>query len=83
MRIVITGGTGLIGSHLRRGLGDHEWVLLTRDPARAPAGVEAVAWQPLDGPPPPQALAWGGCRDPPGGRADCSRPLECGTPGAY
>ena len=56
MRIVVTGGTGLIGSHLRRGLGDHEWVLLTRDPARAPAGVEAVAWQPLDGPPPPQAL---------------------------
>ena len=36
MRIVVTGGTGLIGSHLRRGLGDHEWVLLTPRPGARP-----------------------------------------------
>lgn len=61
MRIVLTGGTGLIGTHLVRGLGaagaGHELVLLTRDPGRAPAGVEAVAWRPLEGPPPAAAVS--------------------------
>lgn len=60
MRIVLTGGTGLIGAHLVRDLGAggaaHELVVLTRDPDRAPAGVRAVAWQPLEGPPPAAAL---------------------------
>ncbi len=59
MRIVLTGGTGLIGAHLVRSLGSqgHELTLLTRDPARAPSGVQAVAWQPLEGPPPAAALS--------------------------
>lgn len=60
MRIVLTGGTGLIGTHLVRELGAggaaHELVVLTRDPGRAPAGVRAFAWQPLQGPPPAEAL---------------------------
>ena len=59
MRIVLTGGTGLIGAHLVRSLGSqgHELRLLTRDPARAPSGVQAVAWQPLEGPAPAAALS--------------------------
>lgn len=49
MRVVITGGTGLIGTALARELaeGGHEVVVLTRDPARAtglPAGVTAARW---------------------------------------
>lgn len=49
MRVLITGGTGLIGSHLARSLaGDgHEVVVLTRDPERAgalPPGVKAERW---------------------------------------
>ncbi len=49
MRVLITGGTGLIGSHLRRELaaGGHEVVVLTRDPSAAgalPPGVRAVGW---------------------------------------
>ena len=58
MRIVLTGGTGLIGAHLVRSLGaqGHQLTLLTRDPARAPAGVQAVAWQPLEEAAPAQAL---------------------------
>ena len=58
MRIVLTGGTGLIGTHLVRSLGaqGHQLTLLTRDPARAPAGVQAVAWQPLPEAAPAPAL---------------------------
>jgi uncharacterized protein (TIGR01777 family) len=49
MRVVITGGTGLIGAALARELGaaGHDVVLLTRDPARAgglPGGVVAAGW---------------------------------------
>jgi len=49
MRIVITGGTGLIGSALARALGGagHEVVILTRDPARSgplPPGTRAAQW---------------------------------------
>jgi uncharacterized protein (TIGR01777 family) len=49
MRIVITGGSGLIGSALARELGSagHEVVVLTRDPSRAgalPPGTRAVQW---------------------------------------
>jgi len=49
MRVVITGGSGLIGSEVARELGGagHEVVVLTRDPAKAgtlPANVRAVQW---------------------------------------
>ena len=49
MRIVITGGTGLIGNALAREMGSacHEVVVLTRDPARSgtlPPGTRAVRW---------------------------------------
>src|SRR6185295_10369130 len=49
MRVVITGGTGLIGSALARDLGaaGHDAVILTRDAARTgplPPGVRAVQW---------------------------------------
>ena len=58
MNIVLTGGTGLIGTHLIQSLGSqgHQFTLLTRDPARAPSGVQAVAWQPLEDVAPAQAL---------------------------
>jgi len=49
MRIVITGGSGLIGSAVAREMGEagHEVVVLTRDPARVkslPANTRAVRW---------------------------------------
>jgi uncharacterized protein len=49
MRIVITGGSGLIGSALARTMGSagHEIVVLTRDPSRVgalPPGTRAVQW---------------------------------------
>ncbi|HEY4596230.1 MAG TPA: NAD-dependent epimerase/dehydratase family protein, partial [Thermoanaerobaculia bacterium] len=49
MRIVITGGTGLIGSAVAREMGSagHEVVVLTRDPSRAgplPPDTRAVQW---------------------------------------
>jgi uncharacterized protein (TIGR01777 family) len=49
MRILITGGSGLIGSALARELGSagHEVVVLTRDPSRVaplPPGTRAVQW---------------------------------------
>jgi uncharacterized protein (TIGR01777 family) len=49
MRIVITGGSGLIGIALARELGSagHEVVALTRDPSRVgplPPGTRAVQW---------------------------------------
>lgn len=48
MNILLSGGTGMIGSHLTRSLladGHRVWVL-SRDPARArlPEGAAAVAW---------------------------------------
>ena len=60
MKIVISGGTGLIGSHLSSALRsagpDYEPVVLTRDPQRVAEGVAAVGWQPASGPPPRAAL---------------------------
>lgn len=49
MRVVITGGTGVIGSALARELGEagHEVVILTRNTAKAgplPANTRAVEW---------------------------------------
>lgn len=49
MRIVITGGTGLIGSAVAREMGSagHEVVVLTRDPSRTgplPPNTRAVQW---------------------------------------
>ncbi|MEA2195827.1 MAG: uncharacterized protein QOG42_2541 [Solirubrobacteraceae bacterium] len=49
MRVVITGGSGLIGSAAARDLGSagHEVVVLTRDPSRVkslPPGTRAVQW---------------------------------------
>ncbi len=49
MRVVITGGTGLIGSALARDLGEtgHEVIVLTREPAKAsslPPNTRAVGW---------------------------------------
>jgi uncharacterized protein (TIGR01777 family) len=49
MRIVITGGSGLIGGALARELGGagHDVVVLTRDPGKVgalPAGVRAAPW---------------------------------------
>ncbi len=49
MRIVITGGTGLIGSAVAREMGSvgHEVVVLTRDPSKAgplPPNTRAVQW---------------------------------------
>lgn len=49
MRVVITGGSGLIGSGVARDLGEagHEVVVLTRNPAKAgplPANTRAVQW---------------------------------------
>jgi uncharacterized protein len=48
-RVIITGGTGLIGSALARELSPagYEVIILTRNPAAArglPAGVRAIAW---------------------------------------
>lgn len=48
MRVVITGGTGLIGSEVARDLGStgHEIVILTRNPTKAtlPPNTRAVQW---------------------------------------
>ncbi len=61
MRVVVSGATGLIGSQLVAALKarDDDVTVLSRNPERAAAalGVEAVAWQPLGGPPPTEALA--------------------------
>ncbi|MEZ0397020.1 MAG: TIGR01777 family oxidoreductase [Anaerolineales bacterium] len=58
MNVLLTGGTGMIGSHLRRALladGHRVWVL-SRSPQRAPlpGGAQAVVW---DGRSP---AGWGG-----------------------
>jgi uncharacterized protein (TIGR01777 family) len=62
MRVVITGGTGLIGRALARELGGagHDVVVLTRSPGRAgklPPGVRAAGW---DG---RSATGWGALLD--------------------
>lgn len=49
MRVIITGGTGLIGRELAREVGGqgHEAVVLTRNPSKAgklPPGVRAAGW---------------------------------------
>lgn len=63
MRVTVTGATGAIGGGLTAALvarGD-DVTALTRSPERAarrlPAGVRAVAWDPLAGPAPANALA--------------------------
>lgn len=61
MRVTITGATGLIGRHLvtrLRERGD-EVTVLSRDAAKAreALGVDAVAWDPLAGAAPAEALA--------------------------
>jgi uncharacterized protein (TIGR01777 family) len=63
MRVTVTGATGRIGSGLVQALvrrGD-EVTALTRDPRRAvsrlPEGVAAVAWDPMGGPAPAEALS--------------------------
>ena len=49
MKIIVTGGTGLIGSRLVRALREagpkYQPVVLTRDPRRVPEGVAAASWQ--------------------------------------
>jgi uncharacterized protein len=63
MRVLVTGGSGFIGAPLAealRGRGD-DVVVTGRDEARLrkrlPAGVTAVAWDPISGPVPATALA--------------------------
>jgi uncharacterized protein (TIGR01777 family) len=58
MRTVVTGGTGLIGRALLRRLPEPAVVFSRADRSAAGAvGVgEVVRWDPLGGPPPPQAL---------------------------
>jgi uncharacterized protein (TIGR01777 family) len=62
MRVTLTGATGMIGGAVAQALvarGD-EVTALTRDPRRAagrlPAGVTAIAWDPMAGPAPAEAL---------------------------
>ncbi|MCW2995496.1 MAG: hypothetical protein JWQ18_2991 [Conexibacter sp.] len=60
MNVTLTGATGLIGTKLVRALRDHgdTVTVLSRSPEKAQAllGVEAVAWNPLAGPAPAEAL---------------------------
>jgi uncharacterized protein len=60
MNVTLTGATGLIGTKLVRALRDHGDIVtvLSRSPEKAQAslGVEAVAWDPLAGPAPEEAL---------------------------
>jgi uncharacterized protein len=61
MKVTLTGATGLIGSKLVRALrerGDTVTVL-SRSPGKAQSalGVDAVAWDPMAGPAPAEALA--------------------------
>jgi uncharacterized protein (TIGR01777 family) len=61
MNVTLTGATGLIGTKLVRALrerGDTVTVLSrSPDKARSALGVDAVAWDPLAGPAPAEALA--------------------------
>jgi len=54
MKILISGGSGFIGTELTRSLlsDGHQVVILTRDPQKAPsaAGVRCVGWQGLGSP---------------------------------
>jgi len=59
MKALVTGGTGFVGRHLLPLL-DHP-ILLSRNPERARRAVggmigRALAWEPLDGPPPAEAF---------------------------
>jgi uncharacterized protein (TIGR01777 family) len=60
MNVTLTGATGLIGSKLVRVLRDRgdEVTVLSRSPEKAQAalGVTAVAWDPMAGPAPTEAL---------------------------
>jgi uncharacterized protein (TIGR01777 family) len=60
MNVTLTGATGLIGTKLVRALRDHgdAVTVLSRSPERAQAtlGVAAIAWNPLTGPAPTEAL---------------------------
>jgi uncharacterized protein (TIGR01777 family) len=60
MNVTLTGATGLIGTKLVRALRDHgdSVTVLSRSPEKAQArlGVEAIAWDPLAGPAPVEAL---------------------------
>jgi uncharacterized protein (TIGR01777 family) len=60
MNVTLTGATGLIGSKLVRVLRDRgdEVTVLSRSPEKAQAalGVTAVAWDPMAGPAPAEAL---------------------------
>lgn len=60
MNVTVTGATGLIGSQLVRTLRDRgdDVTVLSRSPEKAQAtlGVTAVAWDPLAGPAPEEAL---------------------------
>jgi nucleoside-diphosphate-sugar epimerase len=62
MNVLVTGGTGFIGSALVEALAGrgHDLYVLSRNPdrarARLPATARAVAWEPLAGPPPHEAL---------------------------
>jgi uncharacterized protein len=61
MRVTLTGATGLIGRRVVERLQERgdEVTVLSRDPGRArdALGVEAVAWDPMAGPAPAEALA--------------------------
>jgi uncharacterized protein (TIGR01777 family) len=61
MDVIVTGATGLIGTKLVRALRDHgdAVTVLSRSPEKAQAtlGVPALAWDPLAGPAPAEALA--------------------------
>jgi hypothetical protein len=60
MNVTLTGATGLIGTKLVRALRDRgdSVTVLSRSPdrARAALGVDAVAWDPMSGPAPAEAL---------------------------
>jgi uncharacterized protein (TIGR01777 family) len=60
MNVTLTGATGLIGTKLVRALRDHgdTVTVLSRSPEKAQAslGVAAIAWDPLAGPAPAEAL---------------------------
>ena len=60
MNVTLTGATGLIGTKLVRALRDHgdTVTVLSRSPEKAQAslGVQAIAWDPLAGPAPVEAL---------------------------
>ncbi|HET6509229.1 MAG TPA: TIGR01777 family oxidoreductase [Baekduia sp.] len=61
MNVTVTGATGLVGRKLVLALRDHgeDVTVLSRSPEKAQAslGVAAVAWDPLSGPAPAEALA--------------------------